>query len=203
MGDWRAFVALMVVTVVAGLVWRMLSRLPRPRTPGWGWQVLAWLVMAVLVGPVFGATVRVFGGMLLRADRFLADPVTFLRMALGASLFFAEVSVIVAVMFAPLYAVVLLLWARLGPRLGRLETTHGGLLVSAGVLALPATLGMTAVAALRDRPFANQPVELTGTALTAFIVAMVSLWMPRRVFPGLRPGTFAGPPCVVLGSDPL
>lgn len=198
MNDVPAVVAWILAVPVAALVavaWRLLRRLPSPGTPRWRRRALGWAGAAAVAGPLVVVPVLVLLGTLVDWRARLADPGQAIVGAVGAVLYLGVWYLFVSVAFFALpYVPLLLLWARLGPALGRLEASRRGVAASAALLALPGALAAVAAYGLLDEPFGFAGTELLRFGLVVLGSIAVGLLVPRLACPCLRPGTFAAPP---------
>ena len=203
MNDLPAVVAWLVAAVVAALVavvWLAVRHLPRPAAPRWRRRVLGWTAAAATLGPPIVVLTLLLLGSRDRWSEWAADPRQALLGTLGTMLFMTGWFLFVAVAFFALpYVPLLLLWARLGPTLGRLESTRRGVAVSAALLALPGALASVVAYGVLDEPFGYQGAELARFGAVVLGAITVSLLVPRLLFPSLRPGAFAGARGDVVG----
>ncbi len=195
MNDVPAVVAWLIALAVALLVapaLLLLRRAGTPPAPRWRHLVLGWLTAATFLGPFIAAGGGVLLNTFLQWREVIANPGERLGLALPAALIVGGIYVSISVFFFALpYLPVLLLWARLGPWLGWLERTHVGVALSSLVLALPGALTAVFAYGILDAPFGFKGAELLQFGSFILFAIAVSLFVPRVVFPALRPGRFA------------
>lgn len=198
MNDLPAVVAWIValgLALLVALLLRALRRLPTPGAPRWCCRAVGWTVAAAVLGPIVVVPTIYLIGMLIDWRGLLAHPGEAIAFAIGGTLYLGFWYLFVSLAFFALpYMPVLVLWARLGPRLGRLERTRGGIVASAGLLAVPGALVAVVAYGVLDEPFGYHGAELVKFGAWILVATAVSLLVPRLVIPALRPGVFAGAP---------
>lgn len=152
----------------------------------WG-RALVWGAAGCVAGPLaLGLT---------GAVRALVDGppgLESLGMAFGVVVLATSVGATVGAMFAaPFYLPLLLLWATCGRRLGRLESTYGGVVAGTALLAAAGAGLLTLGYGSMDRPFGFEGRDLVLYAISMLLLLWAALLIPRLVLPILRPGSFA------------
>ena len=190
---WRVSGVSMGISLMIGLgVLVAARRVTRPHAPDWLQRSMTWLMLAATVGSAVAAVAAIVMNIIgLRAE-LLTDPVNLLggsaaagAMMLVMYLFFA------IVLFVPSYATIIVLAARFGPLLGRLETTWRGLVLLTGFLAIPAGAATAIFASTSWSPSGRSGVRLAALVVYVFAATWIGLLLARRVTPRLSPGTFA------------
>lgn len=181
------------ISVVVGLgVLVIARRVTRPRAPDWFQRSVIWLILATMFGATVAALAATGTRIVGLRSELLTDPVSLLAESVAAGamtlvmyLFFA------IVLFVPGYAMIVVLAARFGPLLGRLETTWRGLVLLTAGLAAPAGAATAIFASPLWSPSGLSGVTLVAMAVKVFITAWIGLLVARRVTPLLSPGAFA------------
>lgn len=191
MNDLPAVVAWLIAgalgLVLAPILWLLRAR-GVPVVRHWLLLGVGWLVSAAVVGPFIFAV----GAVLLPVALNTLPPSETFSSLLLAVVYTGVMASIMAVLFFALpYLPVLLLWVRLGHRLGWLEFTQRGVVVSSLLLAMPGALtGMVAYGVM-DEPFGYKGWALVRFGGVIHAAIALSLLVPRLVFPPLRAGRFA------------
>jgi hypothetical protein len=188
-----AWIIAVIITGVVGLLWWRLRFHQKPAAANWLRRAIVWLLVAATLGPVIVVTSLSVVGLVIAWREVATDPLRMLGQAVGGIVFMSLWNVLVALLFFLLpYSPIVLLWARMGPQLGRLENSRSGLAVAAMLLALPAALtGIIAYGSM-DQPFGFQGIRLLQFGLAIWFATSVSLFAPRILFSNLRPGIFGG-----------
>ncbi len=189
-----AWIIAIVIAAIVCLIWRHLRFDPKPTASNWPKRGITWLFISSTLGPVVVVTILSIAGLFLRWREVESQPLQMLGQAVVGIVVMGLWNVLVALLFFSLpYLPILLLWARMGPRLGRLESSRKGLAVAAMLLALPAALAGISAYGVMDEPFGFQGMELLKLGLIIWVATSVSLFLPRILVAALRPGIFGGP----------
>lgn len=174
-----------VLTAIALLIVH-LTVAERPRW--WALRGFAWLAAACTLGVAGSALLMaVIAGITELPDGVMESIAGILPRTLVLIFWFAEVAVLfLAIPYLPL----MLLWARLGPKLGWLENTTRGVCASAAILSLPAFM---IIHVASGNPSPTRPTVIRGILSITLEVGMIAicLALPRLVIPFLRPGALA------------
>jgi hypothetical protein len=179
----------------AAVGWRV--PLPAPTTRGPGLAVL-WAAAAALLGPVCL-------GITAAASAAVAESRWGLLEAAGGALVLSTFGWAFALLIGlPFYMPILLVWARVGPALGRWEASRRGLALSMALLALPLALATFALnawpvgqpelgPAAHWPPWRHRLADGVRFGLAAGVGTWFGLLTARLLVPPLRVGAFSPP----------
>lgn len=153
----------------------------RPRHVG---RNLLWLGTGLVIGPLLW-------GLLPALARAVSDPAPAgdrLVIAAVGWLWGATFAALAALAAAPVYAVLLFGWAWLSRRSDVLERSRARVAAFSAVLAAPLALAVTWISA--ELGGSLRPLVALRILPLAFGAVWGALYLPRILFPSLRPGAF-------------
>lgn len=150
-----------------------------------------WAVTGCALGALTGGIVVAGVGTIVKFPS-LANPVTAFA---GGALYLTAMSLAAAPALAlPVCWPILTAWAFLGGRLGRVESTYGGLVAATGALALLGGGGVTALYASAGADRGYRGAALVTFGLGVFVALWGGLLLPRMLIARLQPGAFSVTP---------
>jgi len=189
-----AWVVAVLIAVIVAVAWRLMRSVPKPGLADWRRRVIAWVFSAAILGPIVTMFALTIIGLLTGWREVVASPLQMLSKAMVAAIVMSLWNVLVALLFfVPPYLPILMLWARNGPRLGWLELSRRGSAVTAILLGLPAAVASVIAYGSMEDPFGFHGAELLKFGMVIWLATSVSLFVPRVLISGLRPGVFSMP----------
>ena len=190
----EAWLYALPVVLVFGVVARWAVRNSPPPPRGWLKSAMRWFVLTCALGPLATAalldSLAAIDGFGLLLQRGFVE---WFQRLVGSFVFMTLMGYTIGlIFFAPPYLLVILMWSRLGPRLGQLESTRRGTVLSGLILAAPAGLVAAVSYGTMATPQGYQGGELIAFSATILAVVFTALMLPRLLARSLRPGAFSG-----------